>query len=766
LPASSGTGDTGAFLYGPRARFLLAGTDPYIRCRIDRISGGCLHRRGIIPPEAGEGKGLEDRITLDDPSLYFNREIGWIQFNERILDEARDPSHPLLERLKFFSICGSNLDEFFMVRVSGLMRQLGRPVLSMPPDGMTPAEQLGAIVRMMGPLLESYGECWRHLLVPELERAGIRILRFSELPPMQQESMRSGFEREIFPVLTPLAFDVTHPFPFISNLSLNIVVQVRHAGRGKSFARIKIPKGLFRRLVPVPADSPDDPGNPENPTAHDFILIEDLVAANLDLLFPGVEITGVHPFRITRDADIEVREDESHDLLSAIEESMEMRRTGIPVRLEVDRDMPGDIRRILASKLHLPREFVHPTPCPIGMADLGELPGISRPDLKDRPFLPAMPPAIAGEKDLFAAIRKRDILLYHPYDSFVPFIDLLNAAAHDPEVLGIKITLYRIDAESPVVKALMEAREQGKQVTAVVELKARFDEQRNITWARALERAGVHVVYGMVGLKVHAKMCLIIRREGGKLVRYVHLSTGNYNAATARIYADIGLLSADPDIAADVTDLFNALTGYSVKVKYRSILVAPHGLREEIIGRIDREIGRHRARGDGYLAFKFNALEDRECIQALYRASMAGARIDLNVRGFSCLRPGVPGVSEGIRVTSIVDRFLEHARIYYFRNGDNPELLLGSADLRPRNLDRRVEVLFPVKDPGIRDAIVSTILRIHLSDTAKAHELHSDGTYTRVGPPPGTPPLRSQEWLIDHRGIWNRGTNGEMPGKQ
>jgi polyphosphate kinase len=609
----------------------------------------------------------------------------------------------------------------------------------------------------VSPLLERYGACWTGLLLPALKKAGIRILRFSELSDEQREHMRSGFEREIFPVLTPLAFDITHPFPFISNLSLNLVVQIRHPEKGLSFARVKIPKGLFRRLMPVPRAPEGLGGGATDRAAYDFVFLEDLVSANLDLLFPGMEIEAIYPFRITRDADIEIREDEAHDLLSAIEESMEMRRTGIPVRLEVDQTMPERICRILASKLNLPHEFVHHSPCPIGMADLSELTGIPRPDLKDRPFLPSIPPALEGEADIFSAIRKRDLLFYHPYDSFVPFIDLLNTAAHDPKVLGIKITLYRIDAESPIVKALMEARERGKQVTAVVELKARFDEQRNITWARALERAGVHVVYGMVGLKVHAKMCLIVRREAEGLVRYVHLSTGNYNAVTTRIYADLGLLTADPDIAADITDLFNSLTGYSGKESYRSILVAPRGLREAIIGRIDREIERHRTHGDGYLAFKFNALEDKACIQALYRASMAGVPVDLNVRGFSCLRPGVQGVSDRIRVISVVDRFLEHARIYYFRNGECSEVLLGSADLRPRNLDRRVEVLFPVKDPLIRDSILSIILETHLSDTVKARKLQSDGTYARVDPPFGTPAMRSQDWLIDHRGIWNGG---------
>jgi len=418
--------------------------------------------------------------------------------------------------------------------------------------------------------------------------------------------------------------------------------------------------------------------------------------------------------------------------------------------------MPERLCRILASKLGLPSDFVHRCSFPLGMTDLWELTSIPRPDLRDRPFLPVFPPGAGNGADLFAAAMKGDILFYHPYDSFVPFIDLLQAAAHDPRVLCIKITLYRIDNNSPIVAALKEAREQGKQVTAVVELKARFDEERNINWARALERSGVHVVYGVVGLKVHAKACLIVRSEDLGIVRYVHLSTGNYNAVTTRIYGDMGLLTADPDIGSDVTDLFNALTGYSLKEDYRSLLVAPVSLRKGIIGRIEREIGRHRSHGDGYLAFKFNTLEDKECIKALYRASMAGVRVDLNVRGFCCLRPGVPGVSDHIRVTSIVDRFLEHARIYYFHNGGEPEMLLGSADLRPRNLDRRVETLFPVKDPGIRDAILSTILKIHLSDTVKARELHSDGEYTRVGPGEDMVPLRSQAWLIEHRGAWHR----------
>ncbi|HVP25990.1 MAG TPA: polyphosphate kinase 1 [Methanomicrobiales archaeon] len=695
-------------------------------------------------------------VNLEDPELFINRELGWIQFNERVLEEAEDPTHPLLERVKFFAICGSNLDEFFMVRVSGLQRQLTKPVTILPKNGLTPIETIDAIGQRMDPLLDRYDRCWNGLLVPELSKSGIRILKPEEISEGQGISLRRTFEEEIFPVLTPLAFDTTHPFPFISNLSINLAVELHSPEKGSLFSRIKIPKGLFPRFIPVP-----EPGKPGDRGATDrlvyqYILVEDLVRANLDLLFPGMEIVACYPFRVTRDADIEIREDEAHDLMSAIEESMEMRRTGAPVRLEVDRSLPARICQILASKFNLPADFVHRCHFPLGMTDLSELTSIPRPDLKDTPFLPAFPPGTTNGEDIYAEVMKGDILFYHPYDSFVPFIDLLQAAAHDPRVLSIKITLYRIDKGSPIVAALIEAREQGKQVTAVVELKARFDEERNITWARSLERAGVHVVYGMVGLKVHAKACLIVRKEDAGIVRYVHLSTGNYNAVTTRIYGDIGILTADPGIGSDVTDLFNALTGYSLKEKYRTLLVAPGSMREGILERIEREIERQRTHGDGYLAFKFNALEDKACIKALYRASMAGVRVDLNVRGFCCLRPGVPGVSDHIRVISIVDRFLEHARIYYFRNGGEPEMLLGSADLRPRNLDRRVEILFPVKDHGIRDAILSSILTTHLSDTVKARELHSDGEYTRVRPGEGGVPLRSQGWLIEHRGIWHR----------
>jgi polyphosphate kinase len=713
------------------------------------------------PGRDGEQVGItrEGGVDLDDPKLFINREIGWLQFNERVVEEAEDAGHPLLERVKFFAICGSNLDEFFMVRVSGLRRQMIGGVAKVPPDGMTPGQQMDAIQRTLEPLLARYARCWKEDLLPALRSSGIRIHRCADLPDETQELLRQHFRDTIFPVLTPLAFDATHPFPFISGLSLNLVVVIRHPERGRFFARVKIPLAQFPRLVRIPSrDTGDGRTYPaDGADGWDLVFIEDLMASHLDLLFPGMEILAAYPFRVSRDADIEIREDEAPDLVTAIEESMEMRRTGSPVRLEVGRGIPDHICDMLAGKLALPPYLVTRSDGPMGMADLMELTSLPRPDLKDRPFLPAVPPVMVGRTDLFSVIRQRDVILYHPYDSFIPFIDFLQGAARDPRVLAIKITLYRIDTGSPIVAALIEAREHGKQVSAVIELKARFDEQRNIQWAKALERAGVHVVYGVPGLKVHAKVCMVVRREEDGIRRYVHLSTGNYNPSTARIYGDIGLFTTDPGISEDASDLFNALTGFSLQEEYRKLLVAPVRLRRELLTRIEREIARHRSHGDGYIAIKVNALEDRECIQALYRASMAGVRVDLNVRGFSCLRPGIPGISDRIRVTSIVDRFLEHARIYAFHNGGNPEVLMGSADMRPRNFDRRVETLFPVQDPAIRDALLRYILQVHLRDSVKARELQPDGSYRRVVPESGEEPVRSQQWLIDHRGCWHRG---------
>jgi polyphosphate kinase len=468
-----------------------------------------------------------------------------------------------------------------------------------------------------------------------------------------------------------------------------------------------------------------------------------------------MEIVAAYPFRVTRDADLEIEEDEAADLLTAIEESVGQRYFGSVVRLQVDTTMPERIRDILVDNLGIAPYQVFTVDGPLGLADIMELVRIERADLKDIPFTPSIPPPLARGENVFAAIRRHDILLYHPYDSFNPVVDFVREAARDPQVLAIKQTLYRAGPNSPVVDALMEARENGKQVAVLVELKARFDEENNIVWARALERNGVHVVYGLLGLKTHAKMCLVVRREQDGIVRYVHLGTGNYNATTARVYTDLGYFTCDPEIGNDCSELFNALTGYARKVHYSRLLVAPGQLRQGILARIEREIARQRDHGDGYLAFKFNHLVDASCIQALYRASQAGVKVDLQVRSTCCLRPELPGVSENITVTSVVGRFLEHPRIFYFRNGGDEEILLGSADLMPRNLDRRVELLFPVVNPDLRDTIRDNILRVHLQDNQQARRLLPDGTYERVKPQSGEPELNSQAWLIEHRGMWN-----------
>lgn len=697
-------------------------------------------------------------VDLGAPDLYINRELSFLQFNWRVLEEALGKRHPLLERVKFLSIFSSNLDEFFMIRVSGLVRQLTGGVREAPPDGLSPADQLAAIRETIRPWLSTQVECWRQDLQPSLEKAGIHVRHYAELKGKQRKLLRRYFEQEIFPVLTPLAFDPGHPFPHISNLSLNLAVVINDPAQGERFARLKVPD-VFPRLLPIPseekADSYERLGLAQA-RFDNFVWMEEVVAANLDLLFPGMEVAAAYPFRVTRDADLEIEEDEASDLLTMIEESVGMRHFGFVVRLEVDTAMPERIREILETNLGIAPYQVYAVDGPIGLADLMGLLSIDRPDLKDQPFTPALPPALARGEDIFAAIRRHDILLYHPYDSFNPVVDFVRAAARDPNVLAIKQTLYRTGKNSPIVDALMEARENGKQVAVLVELKARFDEENNIVWARALERDGVHVVYGLMGLKTHAKMCLVVRREQEGIVRYVHLGTGNYNATTARVYTDLGYFTCNPDIGADVSELFNALTGYARQPRYRRLLVAPGQMRQGILERIEREIARHREHGDGYLAFKINHLVDPLCIQALYRASQAGVEVDLQVRSTCCLRPGLPGISERITVTSIVGRFLEHPRIYYFRNGGDEEILLGSADLMPRNLDRRVETLFPVVDPELREALRDNILRVHLQDNQQARRLLPDGTYEWVRPRSGEPELNSQAWMIEHRGIWNR----------
>ncbi len=689
------------------------------------------------------------------PSLYINRELSWIRFNHHVLEEAQDERHPLLERVKFLSIFANNLDEFFMIRVSGLQRQASQGVLRAPPDGMTASEQLVAIEKALLPELSLQYDCWQDVLAL-LSGAGIFIHSYQDLDAAQKKALRTFFVEEVFPVLTPLAFDSAHPFPFISNLSLNLAITIRDPMGKELFARIKVPTGLFPRLVRVPENGA---GTHRDDKQVHLVYLEDLVAANLDLLFPGLEVVGASPFRITRDADLDIEVDEASDLLTTVEEIMEQRARGTPVRIEVDSLMHESTCHMLEKKLGIGSHMLYRIGHPVGMADLMELLSLDRPDLKDSPFQPSIPPELAEEKDIFSAIRKKDILLFHPYDSFTPVINFIRQAAHDPDVLAIKITLYRVGSKSPIVRALMEARENGKAVAALIELKARFDEENNIGWARALERSGVHVVYGVVGLKVHAKLCMVVRREKDGIRRYMHLGTGNYNATTSRIYTDFGMFTCDRDIGYDVANLFNFLTGYARFDQYRKLAVAPVTLRTAIISRIDREIACHREHGGGHLIFKMNALVDPDCISALYRASQAGLKVELQVRGICCLRPGLPGTSENITVSAIVGRFLEHARIYYFRNNGEDDVFLGSADLMPRNLDRRVEVLFPVTNPAIKKALLTTILDTELRDNRQLRLMSGDGRYERKHPQKGEDPVDSQSWFLEHPGIWyNAGT--------
>jgi polyphosphate kinase len=697
-----------------------------------------------------------ERIDLENSTLYINREVSWTRFNRHVLDEARDESHPLLERVKFLAIFANNLDEYFMVRVSGLQRQLEKGVMKSPPDGMTPQQQLDAIRQMLNPDLSTLYDIWHKDILPKLAAEGIFVHIYADLTELQKELMRKYFIDEIFPVLTPLVFDSAHPFPFISNRSLNLAIVVKNQNNKDFFARVKVPTNLFSRLIRIP---PKRTGESDNDAVVHYVYIEDLISANLDKLFPGMEVIASSPFRITRDADIDIEVDDASDLLTTVEEVIEQRARGKPVRIELECSMHDGICHMLEKKLGVTPNMLYRVGHPIGMADLMQLLSLDRPDLKDIPFQPALPSDLAEGTDIFSAIRHHDILLYHPYDSFSPVINFLRQAAYDPDVLAIKMTLYRVGSKSPIVNTLLEARENGKDVAVLIELKARFDEENNIGWARALENEGVHVVYGVVGLKVHAKLCMVIRREKDGIRRYLHLGTGNYNATTSRIYTDFGLFTSDKEKGDDVANIFNLLTGYARITNYHKLLVAPVTLRNEIIDRIDREITRHLERGDGHIIFKMNALIDPLCITALYRASQAGVKVDLQVRGICCLRPGITGVSENITVTSIVGRFLEHARIYYFHNGGNEEVFLGSADLMPRNLDRRVEILFPIENLQNRKAIISTILPVQLKDTIKCRLLKSDGSYERRTPSEDMPALNAQSWLVDHRGTWYNGGN-------
>jgi polyphosphate kinase len=684
-----------------------------------------------------------------NPALYINRELSWIEFNRRVLEEALDAHNPLLERVKFTAIFSSNLDEFFMIRVSGIREQIDAGVSELSPNGKTPQEQLEAIRAALLPLLAERQRLVNEELLPALRAAGIFLLRYDELNVAQREALHGYYTREVFPVLTPLAIDPSHPFPFISNLSLNLAVVIDDPHNGQLYARVKVPE-VLPRLVHLPPETCEGPSDDGRRPAC-FVWLEEVIAANLASLFPGKHVRETYAFRVTRDADMEIQEDEAGDLLQTMEENVRQRRFGRVVRLTIDQRSSEEARRLLIENLGLRDTDVYAMDGPLGLSGLMSLISLDRPDLKDPPFVPLVPVALRHhEDDMFAAIRRGDILLHHPYDSFAPVTDLVKAAAADPQVLAIKQTLYRTGRNSPIVAALMAAREEGKQVATLVELKARFDEENNIGWAKQLESAGVHVVYGLIGLKVHAKLLLIVRKEADGIRRYVHMGTGNYNASTARLYTDFGLFTCDPDLGEDVTELFNALTGYSDQKRYRKLLVAPRGMREALMEKIEREISCARRGLDAHLIFKCNALTDEGLTMALYRASQAGVKVDLIIRGICSLRPGLPGLSDMVQVRSIVGRFLEHHRAYYFRNGGEEELYLGSADLMIRNISRRVETLFPIQDPIMLRYLRDGVLQAYLDDNVQARELLPDGSYRRLAPN-GAAPFNAQLAFFESR---------------
>ena len=685
------------------------------------------------------------------PELFVNRELSLLEFQRRVLDEALDPGNPLLEQLKFLAIFGSNMDEFFMVRVSGIRKQVEARIMEVFPDGLTPPEVLASSRKVS---LELYGKALHFLnkkLIPRLDKVGIHLLEYTKLTKTQLDKVNQYYNEVVFPVLTPLALDPGHPFPHISNLSLNLAIVIRDKKGHEKFARLKVPDTL-PRLVPIKRSSGSVRKDGTIPHHHYFVWLEQLIAANLGSLFPGLEVVAAYPFRIIRDADVEIQEIEADDLLETMQQSIRKRKFGSVVQLEVGEEMPQHIRDLLVDNLEIRMNDVYVMPAPLGLSSLWQIySNVERYDLKFPLYHPSIPKALepaAITGDIFESIRRGNILLHQPYDSFNPVIDFLKAAARDPDVLAIKQTVYRVGQNAPVVDALLEAGESGKQVAVLVELKARFDEESNIGWAKMLEQVGVHVVYGLVGLKTHCKVTMVVRKEGDGIRRYLHLGTGNYNAVTSRIYEDMGIFTCDDVMGSDITDLFNYLTGYSTKQEFKKLLVAPINLRSGLEKLIRREIEYAKAGRNAHLIFKVNAIVDPRFIELLYEASQAGVKVDLLVRGMCCLRPGLKGVSENIKVISIVGRYLEHSRVYYFHNDGKEEIYMGSADLMTRNQDHRVEVVFPLEDREHINYVRHGILAIYLSDNTRAGVMKSDGTYTRLKPPSDDKRVDVQDWLM------------------
>jgi len=696
--------------------------------------------------------GPEAQPDASERPRFINRELAWLDFNARVLALAEDRDLPLLERAKFLAIFSGNLDEFFQVRVAALRDKHAAGLVATSADGLTPAEQLRAIRPRVEELIGRQAGAFLNDIVPALAQAGIVLSDWASLDDEDRGYLVEVFERRIFPVLTPLAVDPGHPFPYISNLSLNLAVSVRDPGTGaRRFARLKVPPLLPRFVI--------------MPDGERFVALEQVIAAHLGSLFPGMEIESHDTFRVTRNADVTLEEEEADDLLAAMELELRRRRFGRAVRLEVAATMSEEALDLLCRELELQAEDVYIVDGPLELGGLSAVYELDRPDLKDDSWVgvtqPRLVDADGDPVDLFAVLREREVLVHHPYDSFsTSVVAFIEQAATDPAVLAIKATLYRTSGDSPIVKALIRAAEAGKQVAALVELKARFDEQANIAWARALEEAGVHVVYGLVGLKTHCKTALVVREEGERIRHYCHVGTGNYNPKTARLYEDVGLLSADPQLGADLAELFNYLTGYSRQTRFRRLLVAPTGLRQDVIDLIAAE--RDASGGTGRILMKMNSLVDTAVIDALYQASQAGVEVDLVVRSICCLRPGVPGLSENVRVRSIVGRFLEHSRIFAFGSGDRRRYFIGSADMMPRNLDRRVEAMVPVDDPKLQ-ARLQEVLDLNLADDTLAWQLAGDGTWSRVATKAEVNAhLRLQE-LAFERARRRRSTDKEVP---
>lgn len=699
-------------------------------------------------------------IDLNDSQYYFNRELSWLEFNQRVLHEAIDWRTPLLERLKFAAIFSSNLDEFFMVRVALLKQRLRAGINRFPPDGMSPQAQLDAIAQRLRPMVTEQHRHFQEVLRPQLVEHGVYLLDYPDLNETQQRSLQDYFERRIYPVLTPLAVDPGHPFPQMSNLSLNLAVVVRDPVNGKShFARVKVPSSL-PRFIPLSNFQSQE----QRSIVWAGVPLEQVIAHNLELLFKGMAIESYSLFRVTRDMYMELEEDEADDLLSAIQQELRtVRLAGSVIRLEVQSTMPKKSRQTLTEELELAEQDLYEIEGLLNLRDLMSLLSLPLPDLKDPPWSPVIParlrsldeyyslydpPTLGDGEDFFSIIRSGDLLVHHPYESFNASVERFIAeAAHDPKVLTIKMTLYRTSGD-PIVNALIAAANNGKQVVALVELKARFDEENNIAWAQLLEKAGVHVVYGLVGLKTHTKIILVVRQEGEELRRYVHIGTGNYNPKTAKLYTDLGMISCRDDLGADLTDLFNHLTGYTRQDSYRKLLVAPVNLRDRMIAMLRREAEHHAQTGSGQVIAKMNALVDPLIIKTLYETSQAGVKIDLIVRGICCLKPGIKGVSDNIRIISIIGRFLEHSRIFYFHNGGAEEFYIGSADWMPRNLDRRVEAVTPIEDLTVTQTL-KEILTVMLSDNRHAWELQADGSYKQRHPTKGELDRAAQTLLME-----------------